>query len=155
MTRPLALLAVTLVLVGCGGTRPGVTFAAGGASAVAQPAQFCVDNDLNRCTGYPDAPVALPVPPGTPVQITVPPEVADTPWQVVFSYRDPNGTAVDERSAVFPPRQRSLYMLELPDPADRLLQVQVQQYGPPPQTDPATGEVQFPTGASWVLTVST
>jgi hypothetical protein len=44
------------------------------------------------------------------------------------------------------------YALDLPTRTDRLLGAQVQQYGPPPQADPETGELEFPIRASWVLT---
>lgn len=153
--RALGVLAAVLVLAGCGADEPPqVTFAAGAASAVARPAQYCTDMDLERCVGDPTAPVALPVPPGTALQVTVPEEVASTPWQVVFTYRDAAGTPVDQRSAVFAPDERSIYTVELPAAEDRLLQAQVQQYGPPPEVNPETGEVEFPAGASWVLTVA-
>lgn len=150
--RLLPVLTAALLLTACGaGSPPQVTFEAGGSTAVAGPAQFCPDFDLTRCVGDPDAPVELPVPPGTPLRITVPPEIAESPWQVVFTYRAANGAQVDERSPVFSPGERTLYTVELPGPADRLLQAQVQQYGPPPVANPETGEIEFPTGASWVL----
>lgn len=148
------LLVALLGTAGCGTDPPQVTFTAGQASAQARPAQFCADMDLSECVGDPTAPVELPVPPGTPLQITVPPEIAETPWQVVYTFRDASGAQLDERSAVFAPDERSLYTVELPAPTDRLLQAQVQQYGPPPEVNPETGEVEFPTGASWVLTAS-
>jgi hypothetical protein len=152
--RLLPLVAAALLVGGCGSAPPEVVFTAGGASATAAPAQFCADDDLARCAGDPAAPVSLPVPPGTAVEVAVPDEVAGAPWQIVYSYRDAAGAVVDERTAVFPPDARRSYTLQLPDPGARLLQAQVQRYGPPPQIDPATGEVQFPTGASWVLTTT-
>ena len=149
---PVGLVAATaLLLASCGSDEPPqVTFASGSASAVARPAQYC-DIDLTDCEGDPAAPVALPVPPGTPVQVTVPDGIAQSPWQVVFSYRDANGTQTDERSPVFAPQERSTWTLQLAAPADRLITAQVQQYGPPPQANPDTGEIEFPIRASWVL----
>jgi uncharacterized protein DUF2771 len=154
--RHLAVCVATLALVaGCTGEQPPpqVTFASGTATAVARPAQYC-DLHLTDCSADAAAPVVLAVPPGTPLQITVPPEIAETPWQVVFSYADPAGANVDERSPVFAPDERSDWTLELDTPTDRLLTAEVQQYGPPPQANPQTGEIEFPIRASWVLTAA-
>jgi hypothetical protein len=151
----LPVAAAALLLAGCAAEQPPpqVTFAAGQASAVARPAQYC-DLKLTECTTDPAAPVALAVPPGTPLQVTVPPEIAEAPWQVVFSYADAAGTPVDERSPVFGPDERTEWTLELGTPTERLLTAEVQQYGPPPQANPDTGEIDFPIRASWVLTAT-
>ena len=152
MPRHLLLIAAVLVVAGCGGAAPpDVTFAAGAANAVARPTQYC-DIDLANCSSDAAAPVELAVPPGTPLQITVPDAISATPWQVVFSYRDGAGAQTDGRSPVFAVNAQHAYSLELPGPADRLLTAQVQQYGPPPQANPETGELEFPIRASWVLT---
>lgn len=149
--RLLPLTVLALLLAGCGaGAPPEVTFAAAGQSVVARPTQYCED-DFVTCTNDATAPVDLPVPAGTPLRVEVPAEVADTPWQVVFTYRTATGEQLDERTAV--QIDSPTYVLELP-PDARLLTAQVQQYGPPPEIDPATGEVQFPIRSSWVLTVS-
>jgi hypothetical protein len=152
--RLLAVPVAALLLAGCGATDPPpppqVTFTAGAASTVARPAQYC-DVELTQCLTDVAAPVRLAVPPGTPVQVTVPPEIAQTPWQVVFSYADAAGTPTDERSPVFAPGARSDWTLQLGAPEDRLLTAEVQQYGPPPQPNPRTGEMEFPIRASWVL----
>lgn len=149
--RRLLLLAVAaLLLAGCGGgAPPEVVFTAGGADATARPTQYCED-DFVTCTNDATAPVELAVPPGTPLRVDVPPEVAETPWQVVFTYRSGAGEQVDERTAV--QTDSASYVLDLPADA-RLLTAQVQQYGPPPEIDPETGEVEFPIRSSWVLTV--
>ena len=41
--------------------------------------------------------------PGTALQVQVPDEISETPWQVVFSYRDAAGAQADGRSPVFAP----------------------------------------------------
>jgi hypothetical protein len=152
--RTVLYLLAALLLAGCGSEPPPqVTFAAGTASVVARPTQSC-DLKFTECHNDPEAPVKLPVPPGTPLEVTVPDDVAKTPWQIVFTYRDSAGVQQDQRSRVFPPGQRTMYTLELPEPADRLIVAQVQQYAPLPQADPATGEIQFPIRTSWVLTVA-
>jgi hypothetical protein len=154
LRRLFPVAAVVLLLAACGSDEPPqVTFAAGGTSVVARPAQYC-DMALTECAGDATAPVELAVPAGTALQVTVPDAIAQTPWQVVFSYRDANGAQADERSPVFAPAERSIWTLELATPADRLLTAQVQQYGPPPQINPDTGEVEFPIRASWVLNTS-
>jgi hypothetical protein len=154
LRRLLPAVAAVMMLAGCGSDPPPqVTFAAGGASVVARPAQYC-DIELADCVGDATAPVELPVPAGSPLQVTVPDAIAQTPWQVVFSYRDAAGTQTDQRSPVFAPAERSNWTLELVTPADRLLTAQVQQYGPPPRINPDTGEIEFPIRASWVLNTS-
>src|SRR5690606_17178254 len=116
--RLLAAPVAALLLAGCGAQEPPpppeVTFTAGAAGTVA-------------------APVRRPVPPGTARQVAVPPELAQTPWQVVFSYTDAEGTPIDERSPVFAPGARSDWTLQLSAPEARLITAEVQQYGPPPQ----------------------
>ena len=152
LRRLLPVLAAALVVAGCGGsTPPDVTFAAGPASVVARPTQYC-DIDLTNCTSDAAAPVELAVPVGTPLQVSVPEEISSTPWQVVFSYRDSKGAQTDGRSPVFSVNAQKAYSLQLPGATDRLLAAQVQQYGPPPQANPDTGELEFPIRASWVLT---
>jgi Protein of unknown function (DUF2771) len=152
LRRLLAVPVAALLLAGCASEQPPppqVTFAAGAASIVARPAQYC-DVELTECLTDVAAPVQLAVPPGTSLQVTVPPEIAQTPWQVVFSYADAAGTPTDERSTVFAPDERSAWTLELAAPEDRLLTAEVQQYGAP-KPNPQTGEMEFPIRASWVL----
>lgn len=155
LRRLLPVLAAALLMAGCGSApAPDVTFAAGVDNVVAKPTQYC-DVKLTDCNADPTAPVELAVPVGTPLQVSVPEEISSTPWQVVFSYRDGTGAQTDGRSPVFAVNTQKTYSLVLPDPTDRLLGAQVQQYGPPPQANPETGELEFPIRASWVLTAKT
>jgi hypothetical protein len=137
------VLVVALLLVtGCGDDGPPrVRFGAGTATVQAGPTQYC-DLEFTDCRNAAAA------------QVDVPDEIAETPWQVVFSYRDATGAQADGRSPVFGPNQRRDFALQLPTPTDRLLTAQVQQYGPPPQANPDTGEIEFPIRASWVLTAA-
>ncbi len=150
--RRLLVLPAVLTLAACGGSPapPEVTFAAGAASVVAKPTQYC-DLQLQNCQSDANAPVRLAVPAGTALKVTVPTAISSAPWQVVFTYRSTNGSQTDGRSPVLAPDQHPDYTLELPAPTDALVTAQVQQYGPPPQANAATGEVEFPIRASWVL----
>lgn len=152
MRRLLALPAALALLAGCGGSPalPEVTFAAGAASVVAKPTQYC-DLHLQNCQSDANAPVRLTVPAGTALKVTVPTEISTTPWQVVFTYRSTNGSQTDGRSPVLAPGQHPDYTLQLPTPTDALLTAQVQQYGPPPQANAENGEIEFPIRASWIL----
>ena len=152
MLRPLLALAALAALAGCGGSTapPQVTFAAGTTSVVARPTQFC-DLKLQNCQSDANAPVRLAVPAGTALKVTVPDEISATPWQVVFTYRSTNGSQTDGRSPVLTPDQHSDYTLQLPAPTDALVTAQVQEYGPPPQANDQTGEIEFPIRASWML----
>jgi hypothetical protein len=129
----LAALATALLATACSSAPPEVTFAAGGASVVAGPTQYC-EIDLSECDD-PGTPAQLAVPAGSPLQITVPEEIGETPWHVVFSYRDDAGQQVDERSRLFPPGSSTAYTLQLPTPTAQLLEAQVQQFGPSPAVD--------------------
>ena len=82
-----------------------MTFGAGTASVVAGPTQYC-DLEFTDCRNDVAAPVALRVPPGTPLQVGVPDEISEMPWQVVFTYRDAAGAQADGRSKVFGPGER-------------------------------------------------
>jgi hypothetical protein len=149
VARRLLVLAVLLLAAGCGTHPPQVTFSAAGTTVTARPTQYC-DLELTDCSADASAPVQLPVPPGTPLQVAVPDDIAAAPWHVVFSYRDAGGQQVDARSPVLATKQHD-YTLTLPEPVDRLITAQVQQFGPAPEIDEQTGELQFPVRGSWVL----
>ncbi|HVL85218.1 MAG TPA: DUF2771 family protein [Pseudonocardia sp.] len=142
-----ALLASATACASGGG--PEVRFTVGDATATARPAQYC-DDAFTDCRADQSAPVELPVPSGATIRIEVGAEIARSPWQVVFAYRDGAGEQLSDRTRVFPPGEVTEHLLELPAQA-RLITAQVQQYGPPPEADPGTGEILFPIRGSWVL----
>jgi hypothetical protein len=143
-----AAVVVALVLTS-GPDSPGaVTFAAGGQSQSAQPTVYC-DLKVTDCENEPTAVVALPLPPGTAVDITVPDTVMTTPWQVAFAYVDENGAQQSGRSEVFAPNTQGRFRLALPDPRWRLQRVEVQQFGAS-ETVTAQGSL-FSTRSTWVL----
>nr|WP_228046250.1 DUF2771 family protein [Saccharopolyspora sp. HNM0983] len=145
--------AATLGLAGCSAPHePQVTFYAHGDSVRLDPAQYC-DATGQDCAEPPEDPVGeLRVPPGEPVQISVPAEVSDTPWQVVFLYRTAEGEQLDSRSAVFAPGDRHAYTLHLPPDAEQLDHVEVQQFGAV-LTPGVEGGVDFGISGSWLLDV--
>jgi hypothetical protein len=153
--RLVLLCALAGLVTGCGGggAPPEVTFAAGAASVVAKPTQYC-DVKLQDCRSDANAPVRLAVPAGTALKVTVPEEISSSPWQVVFTYRSANGGRTDGRSPVLTPDRHPDYTLQLPAVTDALVTAEVQQYGPPPQANAETGELEFPIRATWVLNTS-
>ncbi|HVH23214.1 MAG TPA: DUF2771 family protein [Pseudonocardia sp.] len=149
LRRLLPLLVAAVLAAGCGSAGPPrVTFEAGPVSVQAGPTQYCND-EFTDCRNDAAAPVEMVVPPGTALKVSVPSEIAETPWHLVFRYRDAAGAETDGRSPVL--SQQDDYALELPTPTDRLITAEVQQFGPPPQANPDTGEIEFPIRASWVL----
>jgi hypothetical protein len=144
------VVAVVVVLVLISGpASPGaVTFAAGGQSRSAQPTVYC-DLRVTDCENEPTAVVALPLPPGTALDVTVPDAVRSTPWQVAFTYVDETGTQQSGRSEIFAPGAQGRFRLTLPDPRWRLQRVEVQQFGAS-QTVTPQGSL-FSTRSTWVL----
>lgn len=147
------LLAAVGGLTGCGSDEPPqVTYTAAGVQASTGPAQYC-DVEVSDCEADPAAAAVLRVPPGTPLEVSVPEPVASTPWQVVFRYRPagaPTGTATEGRSEVFAAGERADFTLGLP-PGTQLETAEVQQFGVPAR-DPRGG-VQFLVRGTWVLSV--
>lgn len=147
----LPVLWLALVATACGGgnAKPQVGFTAGAASARANPIQYC-DQDLKQCAADPGAVVKLVVPRATPVVVSVPDDVAQTPWSVVFTYVNAAGERIDGRGPVIPAGRRHDFTVTLPAPTDQLARAEVQQFAAGLLADPAGG-VSFPIRASWAL----
>ncbi|GAA4541177.1 DUF2771 family protein [Pseudonocardia xishanensis] len=151
MRRSLLLLLGTLFLVaGCGGGNPRVTWTVAGQESTVGPAQYC-DIKLRDCTNDEQAKASLAVPAGAAVEISVPSEVSEAPWSVVFAYVGPDGQQTTGRSPVFTPKAQESYTLTLPEPGDTLQTAQVQLLGVAPVANPDSGELEFPTRATWLL----
>lgn len=134
------------VLTGCGAAAEEcVTFSLGGHSVTTGPIQYC-DLAMTECEQDDSAVAVLAVAAGQPVHIAVPDSVAQTPWQVVFRYRQ-GDEQIGGRSAVFTPGARSDYTLHVPD-SGALEALEVQQYGAPELTN---GEPNFRIRAVWAL----
>ena len=146
------MLAVAgIALAGCSApSEPQVTFYSHGEAVAVDPARYCDANGEN-CAPPPADPVGeLEVPADAPLQISVPEEVATTPWQVAFIYRNAQGEEFDGRSSVFAPNQRHSYTLRLPPDGKQLEHVEVQQFSAVLTPGPGGG-VNFGIGGSWVL----
>jgi hypothetical protein len=145
------VVVVLVVRATSGPSAPGdVTFAAGGATTSVDPGQFC-DVEVTECDGDPEAVAVLRVPPNTPLTVTVPEEVASTPWQIAFTFRDAAGATQQGRSPVFPPGSTPTFTLVLPAASDQLTSAEVQQYGARITQGP--NGLEFATRATWVLSV--
>lgn len=146
------LLAVAgIALAGCSApAEPQITFYSHGDSVEVEPARYC-DATGENCAPPPANPVGeLPVPEKAPLQISVPEEVATTPWQVAFIYRSTDGQERDGRSPVFAPNERHAFTLHLPPDGARLEHVEVQQFSAM-LTAGSEGGVDFGIGGSWIL----
>jgi hypothetical protein len=151
----LVVVAVVVVLVvraTAGPSSPGdVTFGAGGTTATTGASQFC-DVQVTECGDDAGAQAVLRVPPNTPLVVTVPAEVASTPWQVAFTFRDATGVVEQGRSPVLFGRTASpSFTLVLPTPTAQLQSAEVQQYGARISEGP--NGLAFATRATWVLSV--
>lgn len=145
------VVVVLVVRATSGPSSPGdVTFAAGGAATSVGAGQFC-DVAVTECDGDPEAVAVLRVPPNTPLAVTVPEEVASTPWQLAFTFRDAAGATQQGRSPVFPPGSTPTFTLVLPAASDQLTSAEVQQYGARITQGP--NGLEFATRATWVLSV--
>nr|CEL19547.1 hypothetical protein [Kibdelosporangium sp. MJ126-NF4]CTQ94653.1 hypothetical protein [Kibdelosporangium sp. MJ126-NF4] len=137
-----------LLLAGCSASHdPEVTFFADGETVRITPSPTC-DSTLEECkpTGR------LTVPGGKPLSISVPKQVAEAPWLVVFRYRAADGSVQKARSAFFRPGDSFAYTLRMPTAGDQLMHVEVQRIGGMGLN--AQQEVDYVVDASWALTTS-
>ncbi|AOS65824.1 DUF2771 family protein [Actinoalloteichus hymeniacidonis] len=150
LARVAVPLLAGLALAGCAAPAiPGVSVYSSREMVRIDPVQHC-DVQLTECQDDESAVGVLEVPPGAPVQISVPVEVSETPWQVAFRYRL-DGEVIDARSEVFAPHERLAYTLRLPDDSAQLEALEVQQFGAALVQD--QNGVGFVTRGIWVLSV--
>ncbi len=157
----MALLAGAVAAVaGCSAPpQPEVTFFADGDTERAAPLRYC-DALLTSCEPTRGEPATLDVRPGMPVQVSVPSEVARTPWVVNIQYLDDQGRPQPVRQEVFTSGERHAYTALPEAPGDQLLVVEVQQlgaaYAADAQGDPIldeAGEPQLVARAVWSLRI--
>lgn len=145
------VVVVLVIRATAGPSSPGdVTFSAGGETTVIGASQFC-DVQVTDCGDDPAAVGVLRVPPNTPLGVVVPAEVASTPWQIAFTFRDLDGVVQQGRTPAFPPGARGAFTLVLPTPTAQLQNAEVQQYGARVSQGP--DGLEFATRATWVLSV--
>lgn len=83
-----AALAVTVSACGAQGP-PEITYYAHGATAVAGPLVLC-SLDFRSCAPA-GLPARLDVPPGDPLQISLPADIFNAPWRLITIYVDKGG----------------------------------------------------------------
>lgn len=128
--RPLlgAILAVVaLFTTGCGASEhlPELTVYADGTAIELAPINYC-DVRVTDCQPNAAAGGQLKARPGKPVQISVPTEVAETPW-VVSVWTESGGD--QPRQEFFGPDKAFSYTAQPKNPEDRVVEIQVLQLG--------------------------
>jgi hypothetical protein len=124
----LGLVAIAGSVVACSKPEPSVSFFSAGHSINTLPIQYC-NAAVTACYTADGQAATLRVPAGKPLQISVPSDVADAVWVVVFKYKDGNGAVQQDRSPVFPSSSQFAYTLTMPTPSDQLVLAQVQEIG--------------------------
>ncbi|MEU3274698.1 DUF2771 family protein [Saccharomonospora sp. NPDC006951] len=156
----MALLAGGAVtLTGCSATPPPeITFFADGETATAVPLMYC-DALVRSCEPIGDA-ATLKVRPGKPVQISVPSEIAETPWLVNVQYLNADGEVQPVKQEVFTTGDRLAYTITPDSPDDQLVVVEIQQlsgaYAANQQDEPLldeSGQPQLVVRGVWSLQI--
>lgn len=120
------LAAVAMVAAGCGTPAPPeLTVYADGTAIELAPINYC-DVRVTNCHPDTAATGRLNVRPGKPVQISVPTDVAESPW-VVSAWSEASGG--EPRQKYFGPDKAFSYTARPNGPKDRLLEIQVLQLG--------------------------
>jgi hypothetical protein len=150
------LAAAVVLLAGCSDppapARPEVTFGLDGQTVSARPFLYC-DVMVTNCDRDNDAQVSMKVPPGKAVTVTVPGEVAESPWSVVIQYKTAAGEQKDpETVATFVPNERRDYTVAPPGAGDQLQTVEIKQASAK-QEPGATSDIQLLARAVWSLQV--
>lgn len=160
MRRIVLLLAcAALAVAGCSTPGPPkITFYADGDSVRAAPLRYC-DALLRECEQS-GSKAALTVREGEPVQISVPGDVARTPWLVNVQYLTESGQPQLEQE-VFTSGDQHAFTVNAGGPAAQLVVVEVQQIGAAyavdeqgqPILDPA-GNPQLVARGIWSLQIT-
>jgi hypothetical protein len=118
-----------LALTGCSAPgAPEVTFFADGHTVNSSPLIHC-DALVRTCTQNPNGAVNLKVRPGKPVQISIPSEIAKTPWVVNVQYANAKGELQPVKQQTFTAGNKLAYTASAPSADDQLLVVEIQQLG--------------------------
>lgn len=157
--RTLALVALVVVAAaGCSERPPPppppptIDFTANTENVSAKPFMYC-DIAVTDCRRDNAAQVELTVAPGTPVRVTVPAEVAETPWSVVIQYITAAGEQKEpETVAAFAPNGATMFDALPPGPGDQLQTVEVKQAGAKLMAD-ETGQQEPVARGVWSVSV--
>lgn len=118
-----AFVAVMVQLVGSADRKlPEITAYAYGKSVTVEPTQHC-NLYLEDCIENPLA--TLDVPPGEPLQLSLPTDIADAPWRLIAVYGDVDTGRILDDNIIFEPGQR-LAVTVPADPTLQLLGIEVQ-----------------------------
>lgn len=155
-TATIAGALAATVLTGCTVPRPEVTFYGNRASTAVAPTLWCAVDSAKLTISCPDTDQShfgkLRLRPGDGVEISVPPQVGDTPWGVYLQYRTPSGKVLEARSEFFTDSQLA-YTLRPPQAVDQLVRVEVQS-GVVPTATTSGKSVDFAATRTWVLQIT-
>ncbi|MFD3592066.1 DUF2771 domain-containing protein [Nocardia sp. NPDC058640] len=151
-----ALLAVVVVTAGwvaiavakAPAHSPQLTAYANGKTVTVDPFMYCSVR-MEDCQ-YGET-VPLEVVSGYPVQLSLPSEVAESPWLIQLIYQRPDGEQLDKvlSFADYPANSRALTIESKPEPELRLIGIEVQL--PILARDIATGRESYIPHAAWSI----
>lgn len=149
-------LVILLLVAACSDSappKPEVRFTVDGQTVSARPFLYC-DVMVTKCDRDNGAQAKLKVPPGKPVTVAVPNEIAESPWSVVIEYKTAAGEQKQpETVATFVPNERRDYTIQLPAAGDQLQTVEIKQAGAKQDPAAAAGEIQLLARAVWSVQV--
>lgn len=118
------------LLTGCSAPgEPEVTFFADGKTIRIEPTVHC-DIFSGACKQSQANPASLKARPGKSVQISVPAEIADTPWQVIVVHANSKGELQPALEKRFTGKEQFAYTASTPNKDDQILGIEVQQPAP-------------------------
>ena len=151
-TRTLGVLlsALALVSTGCSTSGPPeLTVYADGTAIELAPVKYC-DVSVQNCQTNAGAKQQLLVRPGKPVQLSVPTEVAESPWVVYQQAVTADGETLPVKTEYFGPGEAFAFTAQPARPDEQLLVIEVQQLGAAEFTDDS-GETQILARGLWTL----
>ncbi|HEY2058091.1 MAG TPA: DUF2771 family protein [Amycolatopsis sp.] len=127
-SRVVAVLAAGgLAVAGCSAPGPAeVTFYADGHTIRVGPIGNC-DITTGVCAADPGAAGTLKVRPGRSVQVSVPKEVAETPWKITVQYVNGKGQPLPLKEDIITSRDRYAYTAAPPAKDDQIVVVEIAQ----------------------------
>ncbi|MGX1809836.1 DUF2771 domain-containing protein [Nocardia sp. NPDC055321] len=134
---------------------PQITAYAHGKTVTVDPFMYCTVHVENNMLDLRDCEESqfvanLDVPPGYPLQLSLPKQISDAPWQMVMVYALPDGSAVKQVATHrdYPENARAITVQTPPDPRLQLAVVEIQL--PVPARD-ADGNEGYIPHAVWSI----